>query len=1180
MKQAFLEYLGDMDSLAGYRRSNRLILLKSFFALVDKSGKAAVFDVVKKYKSFYQRRKEEGLIVDVGADIVIENTERPVYSEVLLVIKRHPYRVLNEKGYMHISRIDGQDFFVLNEALHKYLSDKDIKEINYLLDKKIDLYYSQIDTEKDTSKEKKDPSEIKIESAFIENYYLEFREYCRECNMVFVSEIEPVDLVAFRIKINASHELIKQIRDRLNKINKGEYKLLRTETKITNIKEMAKNTTAKFIQNTEENTLVVDRKNELDIKNNNAYSDPRTYISQNNYNTGLLISNVFSDGIFNKFNQFCIDNKFIYIKDLEGFDFNKLYEQRGFGKTKVNKVIERYNEVVTIDIPSNPVQNQRQRCLISERVRIKIEDLIQYGQNIEMPDDLTKDELFILNKAKCAVEELGIDMCQLAYLYPRSISLITNEFEKLEKDANLEDERRKKLFSVFKNICNSNKIKKVYPLIRAYAEDDIRMKLLLDIFSNCSTVAELIREFKNISRDNIYTVEALKFLKWLHTNLEESALNSCFKIFDKDNYKKVIYNRAHGSTLEEVGQLLGVSRERIRQMEQKVQTLFDSVIIRTRIMWLLSASLNGKTIITREEVSDYLRNNANEIIYLLINSKSNYFDYSKELDLFIISDQVNASKLDSVLDELPEIIISLELDNIIEQTTNEFKIESESIKRAVESKYRVSGQVYHKRKISLAEMYNIVLQRYYPTGMKLFEKTEHDRFRRHIEEMFGDVKLPQNNRAVDARVASIGILCDRGTYIHPDYIKIENNLIEEIKDYIKKGLRNSYTFLEIFEHFKDQLLLDSNVNNRYFLQGILKYHYNREFYFTRDMISKTPNIESLDDQIEMFVSKYDIVTKDQLRKNFAGITEAMLLTTISRCKAIITIENGEYMHIRNLNIIEADYEISKVISNLIFDMPVSSRKLLEVLFLTHSDFLSRNQVFSHIKLFSVIQYMFRNKYKFSRPFIAKQDTEEITKISIVKNYLNGRDYYEISELIEFCELNLLKFLSWSSLIDNLSDEYIRVDSGICVNIDQLDIDEKKIESIKNILKDVISSKGYISARKITDFMFYPPIGINWNGYVLKSIVEKYISEIEVFQIPTSDTYLLSGVFLKDDCGFDSYEELLRFILKSEHRSAPFKNLDEVRQWLQDEELINSNIPKFMLDNNYLYEDEFGKIIVE
>jgi hypothetical protein len=85
-------------------------------------------------------------------------------------------------------------------------------------------------------------------------------------------------------------------------------------------------------------------------------------------------------------------------------------------------------------------------------------------------------------------------------------------------------------------------------------------------------------------------------------------------------------------------------------------------------------------------------------------------------------------------------------------------------------------------------------------------------------------------------------------------------------------------FVEIFERFKDELLAKTNINNRYFLQGVLKYKFSSDFYYTRDTISKDKNsTQNTRDMIEEFIKEKErIVTKEEIKEKFKGVTEIVI----------------------------------------------------------------------------------------------------------------------------------------------------------------------------------------------------------------------------------------------------------------------------------------------------------------
>lgn len=150
MKDDFLKYIGPKDSLAGYSRSYKLVLYKVFFLLMDSDGKAPSYKVAENFREFYANRIHNGLKPDINVDSRIENAERSSVQDVYNVIVADPLKHISAKGYLQRVVDEGQEQIALNPILFKELTKTDIEKIQKIVEKKLDLYFSKIDGDKDT----------------------------------------------------------------------------------------------------------------------------------------------------------------------------------------------------------------------------------------------------------------------------------------------------------------------------------------------------------------------------------------------------------------------------------------------------------------------------------------------------------------------------------------------------------------------------------------------------------------------------------------------------------------------------------------------------------------------------------------------------------------------------------------------------------------------------------------------------------------------------------------------------------------------------------------------------------------------------------------------------------------------------------------------------------------------
>ena len=234
-------------------------------------------------------------------------------------------------------------------------------------------------------------------------------------------------------------------------------------------------------------------------------------------------------------------------------------------------------------------------------------------------------------------------------------------------------------------------------------------------------------------------------------------------------------------------------------------------------------------------------------IYCLKKSNCSTAHWSDELKGFIIGDRKWYEQLKEYKEGLPEILDYESVDELLANIIDHLAlpIAFDDTKKIVLVDYSLFGKVYLKKRISLSRMYYAVLEKYYPEGIKLYDASETIRFRNYVRGLFGDVYLPESNRAIDVRLTDLTILCDRGKRILPSGIKIPIELLRKIHAAILELDNNVIMFIELFERFRIELLENSNITNKYFLQGVLRQNYSNEFDFTRYTLKKELSCSSL-----------------------------------------------------------------------------------------------------------------------------------------------------------------------------------------------------------------------------------------------------------------------------------------------------------------------------------------------
>ena len=103
--------------------------------------------------------------------------------------------------------------------------------------------------------------------------------------------------------------------------------------------------------------------------------------------------------------------------------------------------------------------------------------------------------------------------------------------------------------------------------------------------------------------------------------------------------------------------------------------------------------------------------------------------YDKTLDVFILGDDSLSSRVQAYLETLSDIISTSQLPAILSAASEDEDIPEEMLERGIKETYRITGDVYHRTRLSLASIYTSIIGEFYPNGIHAYDDNEIARFR-------------------------------------------------------------------------------------------------------------------------------------------------------------------------------------------------------------------------------------------------------------------------------------------------------------------------------------------------------------------------------------------------------------------------------------------------------------------
>lgn len=816
-----------------------------------------------------------------------------------------------------------------------------------------------------------------------------------------------------------------------------------------------------------------------------------------------------------------------------------LLELKGFGKTTLDEV-EKFC--------SRLIDNTKDALSDSKMDMHNIDVFRQHYESIALGDfsfvdklnlsDSEKDKLIQL---KQAFNILGEDLSFDCIVCPEKILPIITMLNTFENKM----DRYFVVKKLVEELPEKRKANKAFPYINAFTLNEDERNILMSLCSSeDTTISEMITA-STLEADGVYSL-FVKFLKWCSFNLHTEIENLFESIYKNKRSRLVIQGRSKKQTLEQIGSELGITRERVRQIEAKTKRIFAHYCSRIRIISKISAERNGDSVLTPLEVEEYCGQDVQELLFLLSTYNNTNYTYDRQLDIFIIGNNSIQDQVAQYIENLPDVVRADKLSEILKNASEDDDIPAEMLEKAFLNAYRLTGTLYHRHRLSLASIYEKILEKYYPDGLKIYDGDEIKKFRELIASEYGDIELPQNNRALSARIAGTCVLCGRGVYKLKQKQYISKDLSNRIHQYIIDCNSPILLTNTIFSVFESELV-EAGIDNKYYLQGVLRELFSEEFTFRRDYISKDPNITSVYSSIVEFIKQFEYpISKTMVQKEFPGVTDIVLSFAIGDSNILNYF--GEYLHASHLRLSDSEKSyLYDLLCRLLNDGQAHhSKDIYEIINCDKPEILQRNAALYQYSAFSILEYLFNDKFQFSRPYIAKNGVDIGRPAERLHDLIYSTDEFEISEISEFAKENRYQIQSILEFINGCNDEYLLINATTMMKIESIGITKEIAETIDKLVADEITST--IPIFELSIWGELPKINVPWTDWLLYSTLNKWGYKVSV---STSSNQFRMAVPLVAPLGKMDTTTFSDVVPNKRDYSVTIDNLDDIDSLLED-----------------------------
>ena len=781
------------------------------------------------------------------------------------------------------------------------------------------------------------------------------------------------------------------------------------------------------------------------------------------------------------------------VADLYRMKVDDFINMRGAGKKCYDETCKYLSDLSNKTIELKPRVSPIQSTTSIPQIIVDNVDNI-LNQDFSFCNDLNanSDDRLVVEKYKDTIEIIGTDLARVCYYTPNKILPLMDALKPLIKAHQEYQYRKNKIQEQIRAIpewrCKNN----VHGYINAFTHDEEQRKKLYHIYNLETNPRARIKNFvfERIAESLTEFALLLDFLKWCTFDINKEIDELIQKLFDKSSRAQaVLTGRANGDTLSILGDKMGITRERIRQIESKGKRSFSYWNSRLHILEKISADRNGDTILSPAELGEYFSENFNVLFFLLRTIGGTSYYYDSQLDVFIMGDESISTVIGRIVEALPDAFDEKKYNTIITDAVEEQNIPQELIEKAISDEFQKDGSTYHRTRLTLTTVYTEILEKYYPNGIDIYSENELQVFRFIAVEEYGCKSLPEKNRAISARLSDIGILCGRGKYRPKKESYISNELADKIHRYIVDSPSVIFMTNTLFNIFEDELL-KFGIDNKYYLQGVLRELYDSEFVFRRDYISKDESVTSLYVEIVQYIKGFSYpLSKEDIKKAFPGVTEIVI--SIALGDTNILNFYGKYIHSSRLNLSDSDkVYFEKVIRKFVADDKIRHYKeLYDYIERDDSDLLRKLFIYFPTSLFSVLEYLFKDQYQFKRPFIANIGTDIEDPEEQLHDLVVNSDEIAITEITSFAKDNHYEISSILELLNSFNNTHLLMDRNTIATIDHIGVNDRIAEEVISILCSEITETTLIT--DLECIYRLPKINVPWTEWLVYSVVNKW-----------------------------------------------------------------------------------------
>lgn len=887
---------------------------------------------------------------------------------------------------------------------------------------------------------------------------------------------------------------------------------------------------------------------------------------------------VFSDNAYRVFRRFCKANNIHTVFDFTFEHLNHFADSKGVGVSKVEAVAKKINDILLQHnkLPISPDDNDNEVSISSVAGGLEINSIFTeskfylfreycHSNGIDTLGQLKNEHLLEYSKQKMVGRKKLEEVMKILRSYSDS------------KDAAPQIFTSGDIFEFIKEV----EVQQLLHVYGFHTQSHSKLKVKEIEGQNLENLKDIFEPhlLMNLSRYLVKQKSPAQIAEGLKELLKEREYEIVFHRYDKEQ------------TLEEIGTLIGVTRERVRQITKKAVNKIVGYIRREHLSQIIKVLAPNGMFMTGQELMEIIGEEY-EFLLKIIKQEALAFKYYEKVDLFFLQDkEMDLSPLEGFLEELPEVFRLEDYRVPFEEMLESLGLENGHeyfIQKIIEGeRYLKYGEFYSRYRMPINDVLSCLFKYFIPGSLKLDEEGAEYLQKLAMQKLNYDIG--NTLRSIDARMrdAENVLLVDRATFAYFDSENFDQSFITEIEEYLIEGFtsKDVINVEMVFEHLHSKLE-PVGVHNKYHLYSLIRYYLDEKFTIgkgnTLNIFNNESSKVSIEERIVNYMRKHGgICTKEQLLE--VAKPQYKIDLAISHSDQIIPWGSNKAMLVENLQLTSKEKEQLSHYFIQSFQKGFTTVSFLykEMMFDRKLSVLLRDKgIDDPSKLTAIIKLLYP-AVKGHTNFLYIEGSEFDSFEKVIENHFDRETSRQ--EIKDFTMEFGYKHMMASVFLKRLFEEgtFVEIDLDVLYPGKKLEIGEDELAEIKTYVEEEQGDKEYLSLSKLQGYRRkLPYIGFRWNANLLNSVLLRcgYRQIVKVLNDYRYDRIIV----VKKESPIQSFEDLVIHILTNEykgnmHEFAVYDFLTEKGIVREQEYMHEKTLPyEIRTSENFLI-DELGNV---